>query len=161
MLGILDVIWSNVRGIDAGLLPTEVQLEYLSKALVEGKQLWLSMRIGTLQPKWHMTFDRHLLEQARKHGGLADKADDTIELQHQMLMKLRDRYRGMTSYQRRETCIRRELRRRKSPEIQAQIEKYEAFIKEKTTNKRAIAVTERQQDQREAKRVKREAFVNG
>jgi len=161
LLGLLDAIWSNVRGMDAGLLPTEVQLEYLEKALTEGKLLWLAMGIKTLQPKWHMTFDGHLLHQAKTYGGLADKADDTIELQHQILMKLRDRHRSITSYPRRETCIRRELRRRKSTEIQGHLDECEASIKEKSTGKRAIAAAARQQEQREAKRVKREGFVNG
>jgi len=51
MLGLLDVVWSNVRGIDAGLLPTTDQIEQLKKATTDGKSLWLSMGLGTLQPK--------------------------------------------------------------------------------------------------------------
>jgi len=57
--------------------------------------------------------------------------------------------------------MRRELWRRKSPEIQGHVGQCEANIKENSAGKRAAAVTEHQQDQREAKRVKREAFVNG
>jgi len=89
---LLDVIWSNVRGIEAGLLPTDAQIEILRRALSEGKTMWNAMGIKTLQPKWHLTFDGHYLQQVIKYGGLADKADDTIELQHQILMKLRNRY---------------------------------------------------------------------
>jgi hypothetical protein len=38
------------------------------------------MKLLTLQPKWHLTFDGHLLEQFKKYGGLADKSsDETIE----------------------------------------------------------------------------------
>ena len=161
MLGYLDVIWSNVRGIDAGLLPTNDQTQQLRKATAEGKVMWINMGLGTLQPKWHMTFDGHLLHQVIKHGGLADKSDETIELQHQILMRLRGRYRGITSYQRKETCIRRELRRRKSPEIQSHIDKFELSKKRKRTSERALAATERQQQQRHAKRVKREAVMEG
>ena len=157
----MDVIWSNVRGIDAGLSPTDEQIDQLEKALPAAKQMWLDMDIKTLQPKWHMTFDGHLLHHVRTYGGIADKADDTIEFQHQILKRLRDRYGSITSYQKREVCIRRELRRTKSLEIQKHIDNYEASAKVKTTSKRAIASTEHQQEQREAKRVKREAVING
>jgi len=161
LLGLLDAIWSNVRGTDAGLLPTEAQINCLRKATAEGKALWNAIDIGTLQPKWHMTFDGHLVDQVIKHGGLADKADDTIEFQHQMLMRLRDRYRSVTSYQRKETCIRKELRRRKSPEIQSHIDNYEASKRRMPTRITSQAAAQRQVDEREAKRVKRETFVNG
>lgn len=119
------------------------------------------MSMETLQPKWHMTFDGHLLEQAQRHGRLADKADDTIELQHQTLQKPRDRCWGITSFQRRETCIRRELRRRKSPETQKQIDTYEASMKAKSANKRVADATEHHQEQRQEKRVERQAFAEG
>jgi len=88
MLGCLDVIWSNVRGIGAGLPPTNDQTEQLKKTTVDGKEMWNDMNIGALQPKWHMAFDGHLLHQVIKHGGLADESDKTIELQHQTLMRL-------------------------------------------------------------------------
>jgi len=125
MMGLMDVMWSSVRGIDAGLLPTDDQVARLRKASSEGKTLLIQMKMSTRQPKWHMTFDGHLLHQVITHGGIADKADDTIEFQHQILMKLRDRCRSVTSFQRREGCMQRELRRRKSPEIQSHIEDWE------------------------------------
>jgi len=159
LLSLMDVIWSNVRGIDAGLLPTENQIAQLETALNRAKAMWLEMNIKTLQPKWHLTFDGHLLHQVRTYGGIADKADDTIEFQHQILKKLRDRYRSITSYQRRECCIRRELRRIKSPEMQGHIDRHERSIKVNKGSKRAVANTERQQEHREAKRVKREAIL--
>ena len=161
LLGLLDAIWSNVRGIDAGLLPTAEQIQHLRNATSEAKALWLAMGIGNAQPKWHLTIDGHLLSQVIKCGGLADKSDDTIEFQHQTLMKLRDRYRSVTSYQRRETCIRQQLRRMKSPEIQSHVDKCEASIKVKKANKRAVAATKHRQEQRELKRVKREAVLQG
>jgi len=161
LLGSLDAIWSNVRGIDAGLPPTTGQIQHLTDAMTEAKRLWLDMDIGNAQSKWHLTFDGHLLQQVIKHGWLADKSDDTIEFQHQMLMKPRDRCRSVTSYQPREICIRRQLRRMKSPETQAHVDQCEASIKVKTTNKRAVTATELQEEQREAKRVKREAVLHG
>ena len=141
LLGLLDIIWSNVCGIDAGLLPTDEQIEQLRKATANAKAMWLDMGMGTLQPKWHLTFDGHLLHQVTTYGGLADKADDTIEFQHQISKKLRDRHRSATSFQRREECVRKELRRTKSPEIQAHIDRYEASIRVRTTSKRAVAAT--------------------
>jgi len=85
LLGLLDAIWSNVRGIDTGLLPTGVQIQHLTDAISEAKTLWLTKNIGNAQPKWHLTFDGHLLQQVIKYGGLADKSDDTIKFQHQIL----------------------------------------------------------------------------
>ena len=161
LMGLLDAIWSSVRGIDAGLLPTDTQVQHLRRATSEGKSLWLEMGLTTLQPKWHLTFDGHLLHQVITYGGIADKADDTIEFQHQILMKLRDRYRSIASYQRREGCIRRELRRRKSPEIQSHIDSYESAIKLKNNNKRQQDAADRHTQEREAKRIKREAVIDG
>ena len=160
LFGLLDTIWSNVRGIEGGLLPTNEQVNLLRKAIQKGKALWISMNMSTLQPKWHMVFDGHLLQQVITYGGLADKSDDTIELQHQVRMRLRDRYRSVTSYERRETCIRRELRRRKSPEINHQIDSYEAAKRLKSTSKRQEEANNRHTELREAKRVKREAVVD-
>ena len=97
-----------------------------------------------------------------KYGGLADKSDESIELQHQTLRRLGDRFRSITSYQKKETCIRKELRRDKSPEIQKQVDKCIATKKRvKRDSKRALDFTERQHEERETKRVKREAFVDG
>jgi len=138
LLGLLDKIWSNVRGIDAGLLPTQLQLESLEKATSKAKALWLQMELGTKQPKWHMTLDGHLLHQVKFYGGIADKSNESIELQHQVIMKLKDQFRRVTSYQRRERCIRKELRRGKSPEIKSHIDNYQAAIKRKPTTKRAL-----------------------
>jgi len=160
MFGLLDTIWSNVRGIEAGLLPTEEQINLLRKAIAKAKETWGVMGMTTLQPKWHMVFDGHLLQQVIRYGGLADKSDDTIELQHQVRMRLRDRHRSVTSHERRETCIRRELRRRKSPEINQQIEVYETAKKLKSTTKRQEDANARHIQQREVKRVKREAVLD-
>jgi len=159
LFGLLDVIWSNVRGVDAGLLPTESQIQQLRDALLQAKQVWIDMDIGTRQPKWHLTFDSHLLQQVIRYGGLADKSDETIELQHQQRMKLKDRYRSITSYAKRESCIRRELRRQKSPEINRHIDHYKDAIRRNPESKRQLDFAERHQEQREAKKVKREAIL--
>jgi hypothetical protein len=151
LLGLLYAIWSSVRGLDAGLLPNNAQQLQLQTALLEAKELWLMMELLTLQPKWHLTFDVHLLEQFKKLGGLADKSDETIEKGHQTLMQLREHFRGITSYEQRETCIRRELRRSRYTEIQAQIDAYEAMVKQLPNSKRAIDTSERQDNKKKAK----------
>jgi hypothetical protein len=159
LLGLLDAIWSTIRGLDSGLLPTDGQKIMLQTALLQAKELWLDMKLSTLQPKWHLTFDGHLLEQFNKYGGLADKSDETIEKNHQTLKVLRDRFRGISSYEQRETCIRRELRRSRSPEIQGIIDKYEALIKHSATTKRATDTAERVHGNKRAKLEKREAHI--
>lgn len=159
LLGLLDAIWSTVRGVDAGLLPTTEQKASLADALAEAKALWLRMKLTTLQPKWHLTFDGHLLDQFTKFGGLADKSDESIEKVHQTLKTLRDRYRRISSYETRENCIRRELRRARSTEIQGHIDKYEEKKQQSTTAKRTIDFGQRQETNKKAKMEKREAFI--
>jgi hypothetical protein len=159
LLGLLDAIWSSARGIDAGLLPTDAQQLNLQIALLEAKELWLRVNISTLQPKWHLTFDGHLLEQYKQFQGLADKSDESIEKGHQTLKRLRERFRGISSYEQQESCIRRELRRTRSPEIQQHIDKYEASIKQSTSTKRAIDTVERQDNNKKAKQERRDAYI--
>jgi hypothetical protein len=159
LLGLLDAIWSTVRGLHAGLLPTDPQKQSLQKALDEAKTMWIQMKLSTLQPKWHLTFDGHLLEQFTTYDGLADKSDETIEKGHQTLKVLRDRFRGVSSYEMTEACIRRELRRGRSPEIQQHIDKYEASIKQSLGTKRALDTVERLDNKKKAKQEKRDAFI--
>ena len=105
LLGLLDAIWSTVRGLQSGLLPTDAQKLSLQTALTEAKTLWIQMKLSTLQPKWHLTFDGHLLSQFNQYAGLADKSDETIEKGHQTLKVLRERFRGITSYEAREKLV--------------------------------------------------------
>jgi hypothetical protein len=160
LLGILDGIWSSVRGIEAGLLPTPQQLSSLKIMLREGKALWIQTKITTNQPKWHLTFDGHLYYQVARFGGLADKSDETIEKGHQTLKALRERFRRISSYERRETCIRRELRRGRSHEVLKHIEAYEEAIKQNVGTKRASDTAERIANKRQAKEEKRTAFAS-
>lgn len=159
LLSLLDAIWSSVRGCEAGILTTEHQIMQLKTALDKAKQLWMDLGITTLQPKWHLTFDGHLLEQVKRYQGLADKSEEVIEKFHQTLKTLRDRFRGISSYQQRETCIRRELRRQRSPEIQKHIDKYQFSIKQSSGTKRAADARERQATRKRAKQESRESTV--
>ena len=159
MMGILDTIWSAVRGIDCGLLPTEEQLQSLAQGIQKGKHLWLKMGLSTRQPKWHLTFDGHLLHQIQSFGGLADKADDTIEFQHQVLKRIRDRYRRVSSYQRKTHCLLRELRRQRNTKINKHVADFFQSRKQQAGTNRSSESHLRQEVIKEEKRVKREAFI--
>jgi hypothetical protein len=58
-----------------------------------------------------------------------------------------------------ESCIRRELRRARSTEVQLQIDKYEAMIKQGDGTKRALETLERQDNKKKAKQEKRDAYI--
>jgi hypothetical protein len=116
LFGILDAMWATVRGVDAGLLSTDEQLDFLERTVQTGKELWIQMGIGTMQPKWHLAFDGHLVRQARKYRGLADKSEDPIEKGHQEGKEMNRRYGRIPNFQHRHVCIRRALRRRRHHE---------------------------------------------
>ena len=117
------------------------------------------MKLTTKQPKWHLTFDGHLLHQFKKYGGLADKSDETIEKGHQTLKLLRDRFRGVSSFEQRESCIRRELRWTRYPEIQKHIDDYEKMIKLGSGTTRELETLERQEQNKKVKLEKRQAYI--
>ncbi len=77
--GASDALFSQIRGVETSLLPTEADLNYLETILFKSKELWFfKCEIGTLQPKWHVIFDGQLLLQVQLPGGLDDKTDDVI-----------------------------------------------------------------------------------
>ena len=152
-------MWSNVRGIDAGLLPTEEQLADLEKALEKAKQKWIELGLSTEQPKWHITF-YHLLEQVRRYGGLADKADDTIEHMHQILQRLRDQFRRVRSYQQRETGIKKALRRYRHPDIVQVMEEFAEKKRRKNPTKRQLEAAEKDAQERARKTKKRRLLAS-
>jgi hypothetical protein len=159
LFGILDAIWANVRGVDAGLLATDEQLDFLERTVLKGKALWIGMGIGTLQPKWHLAFDGHLVHQAKKYRGLADKSEDPIEKGHQEGKEMNRRYGRIANFSKRHNCIRRALRRRRHHEIQFHIESFEMKKKQRTGGKRKTDAEEKQQVKRVAKKVKREGYA--
>ena len=101
LLKSLGAIWSQVRGIEKGLLPTTENKVELSNAIAKGKQIWLDLGITTNQPKWHLTFDGHLEEQYDRLGCIADKAEDAIEFEHQTWSKLDFKYRHVMNFEKR------------------------------------------------------------
>ena len=98
------------------------------------------------------------MDQYSRYGGLADKSDESIEKGHQTLKVLRERFRGIPSYQQQETCIRRELRRSRSPAIQQHIDRYQTSIKQSSTIKRSRDTEERLDNKKKAKEEKRDAY---
>ncbi len=83
MLGMFDSIFAQVRGVDAGLLPTEEQIVALEQTIEKTRELWVGSGWSTDQPKWHLLFDGHLVDQVCMFCGLTDKLDDMIEKAHQ------------------------------------------------------------------------------
>jgi hypothetical protein len=65
-------------------------------------------------------------------------------------------FRNISSYEKRENCIRRELRRRRSPEIQQYIEQYEEMEKQSIGTKRGQSMQLSIRATREMQRWKRE-----
>jgi hypothetical protein len=156
---LLHAIWANVRGVKEGLLSTDQQLDFLERTVQTGKELWIKMGIGTMQPKWHLAFDGHLVRQARKCRGLADKSEDPIEKGHQEGKEMNRRHGRIANFSKRHICIRRALRRRRHHEIQFHIESFEAKKKQRTGGKRKTDAKEKQQVKRAAKTVKREGHA--
>jgi hypothetical protein len=91
MLGMFDSIFAQVRGVEAGLLPTEEQIGTLETTIEKTRELWLGSGWSTDQPKWHLLFDGHLVDQVRMFWGLADKLDDVIEKAHQPWKREKER----------------------------------------------------------------------
>ena len=99
LVGALDALFSHVRGIETCLLPTEADISFLEAAVCKSRELWFQCEIGTLQPKWHVIFDGHLVQQVKLHRGLADKTDDVIELAHQPWKREKERMWNIKNFE--------------------------------------------------------------
>jgi hypothetical protein len=159
LFGNQDAIWSSVRGVQ-GLLPSDAELDDLEQALKHGKKLWIEAGISTLQPKWHLTFDFHLLKQMRKFGGLADKSDETIEKGHQEWKTYQQRYARVGNFQQQQLAIRKAWKRGRHPRIRQAATKVAVKIgahSKQTSRKRAAE--ENKQATIEIKKEKRARFI--
>jgi hypothetical protein len=125
LMGCLDAIWSAVRGLDLGLLPTPADLVFLEKAIAEGKRRWLELGLSTLQPKWHLTFDGHLLDCVKSCGGLADKSDEAIKKGHQEWKRLQERFCRIRNFEQQQKCIMRAWQQRQHYSIVAAVAEFE------------------------------------
>ena len=151
LLSNLGTIWSTVRGIEKGLLPTDENKLQLHNAIRIGKNIWLELGITTYQPKWHYTFDGHLEEQYIRFGGLADKADDSIEYGHQIWPRLDDRYKCVPNFKKRTELVYRTAKRRRHPKIAEHLELF-SKRKQSPSNKRFCASIQKQDEERDAKK---------
>jgi hypothetical protein len=155
ILGNQDAIWSAVCGID-GLLPTQEHIQNLKAAIEKGKQLWVELDLGTLQPKWHLAFDTHLLSQVVQYGGLADKTDEYIEKGHQYWRTFHSRYCRIASFNKQQLAIWKAERRSRHPRVAheaIQIKKAKRSHSKETARKRQSE--EKKGNLKEAKTEKR------
>jgi hypothetical protein len=64
MLGMFNLIFAQVQGVDAGLRPTEdQQTSMLATTIEKTSELWLGSGWLMDKPKWHLLFDGHLVDQ--------------------------------------------------------------------------------------------------
>ena len=84
--------------------------------------MWTKLGLNIAQnPKAHLLFDGHLIEQVRLYGGLADKADDEIERAHQIHGKLDKLTCNLKNYERRNDNQQRAVYRRANPVVNKQL----------------------------------------
>jgi hypothetical protein len=149
LMGCLDAIWLTVCWLDLGLLPTAADLVFLQKAIAEGKRHWLELGLSTLQPKWHLTFDGHLLHCVDVCGGLADKSDEAMEKGQEIL-----------NFEQQQRCIVRAWRWQQHSSIVATVAKFKRRRSKQSSatdwKKKAEAVA----NEKERKRVKREGYIH-
>ena len=161
LLNSLAAIWSQVRGVEKGLLPTEENKRELSEAIAKGRKIWLDLGITTNQPKWHLTFDGHLEEQYDQFSGIADKAEDAIEFEHQTWHKLDVRYRHVKNFTKKHSYSHKARRRSKHPVVSKLLTTFmeksnRHYVTPKTKRKRMKKALEK----RETKMIKREPFYS-
>jgi hypothetical protein len=162
MLGMFDSILAQVRGVDAGLLPTEEQISMLATTIEKTRELWLGSGWSTDQPKWHLLFDGHLVDQVRQFWGLADKLDDVIEKAHQPWKREKERTWNIKNFRMQQKQQLAAVRKRNHFKIRAELEitrqlRKRTFKNGKERKRKAEAKVE---GIREAKVVKREGHLN-
>lgn len=155
LLVILSAIWSRIRGVEHGLLPSAEDVNILRNDLDAGKRLWLDLGLSTHQPKWHLTFDGELELQYEKKGGLADKCEDVIEKMHQTFGKLRRRYSRVQNFKQRHLLIRKEWRRLRHHRCRKIVAEFHSRKKHHQNTTRKRRAINNQLGIREAKRMKR------
>jgi hypothetical protein len=161
MLGMFDSIFAQVRGVEAGLLPTEEQIGTLETTIEKTRELWLGSGWSTDQPKWHLLFDGHLVDQVRMFWGLADKLDDVIEKAHQPWKREKERTWNIKNFRMQQKQQLAAVRKRNHFKIRAELEitrqlRTRTFKNESDRKRKAEAKVE---DVREAKVVKREGHI--
>jgi uncharacterized coiled-coil DUF342 family protein len=121
LLILMDDMFSLARTPSEKLQGQKEQIyARLEKVIGHVKDQWTRLGLSLLGIKSHSMFD-HLIEQMRRHDGIAEYFEDFVELCHQMVKrhvsrsKIRDRVKAA-----RAQCRMEELKL--NPEVQAQIE---------------------------------------
>jgi hypothetical protein len=161
MLGMFDSIFAQVRGVEAGLLPTEEQIGTLETTIQKTRELWLGSGWSTDQQKWHLLFDGHLVDQVRMFWGLADKLDDVIEKAHQPWKREKERTWNIKNFRMQQKQQLAAVRKRNHYKIRGELEitrqlRTRTFKNESDRKRKAETKVE---DIREAKVVKREGHI--
>jgi hypothetical protein len=108
-----------------------------------------------LQPKWHLTFDGHLLDCVKSCGGLADKSDD------QEWKRLQESFCRIRNFEQQQKCIMRAWRRQQHYSIVAAVAEFEAKRpKHSSATNRKKKAEARVADEKKIKKVKREGYVH-
>jgi hypothetical protein len=160
LLGCLDALFSHIRGVDEGLLPTEEQIEALERIVEQTRKLWIGCGLTTLQPKWHLIFDGHLIDQVRREGGLADKNDDAIEKAHQPWKREKERTWNIQNFEEQQRSQLKSVRKRNHYKINGRMA--EVSNKRKRlfkSNSHAEKLDAAKANEREEKVVKRQAYI--
>jgi hypothetical protein len=77
---------------------------------------------STLQPKLHIIFDVHLIDQFWRLGGIADKPHDMIEKAHQPWKWEKERVWGVKNFQMQQKCHLRAVRKQGHYKIRLKME---------------------------------------
>jgi hypothetical protein len=110
---LIDAVFSQIAGVETGLVPTPEEVQRLDTNLKAAKAQWISLGITTYQPKWHYVFDGLLIHQYVVMGGLADKSDQTIERCHQIWEEIRARCARINDFELRTKTELKHFRRAK------------------------------------------------
>ena len=159
LLGLLDSLFSHIRGIETGVLPTEDDVQQLVSIVDNTKSWWLKCGIGTLQPKWHAIFSGHLIDQVRSFKGIADKTDDMIEKAHQPWKREKERTWNIKRFESQQRCQLKAIRKRTHHMISSKlsefsIKKQRVFSnKDSNPNTKSAATMAQKKDQKAAKRL--------
>jgi hypothetical protein len=91
----------------------------LATTIEKTRKLWLGSGWSTDQPKWHLLFDGHLVDQVHMFWGLADKLDDVIEKACQPWKKEKEQTWNIKNFQKQHLAA---VQKRKHFKIRAELE---------------------------------------
>ena len=146
---VLDVVLSLLRKPD----PTECEIKELEFMIGVLETLWRQAGIS-VTVKAHILF-KHIVDQVKQFGGIADKVEDFVEKAHQQGMKMDDLTKRMESSfrNRQETQLNRlwaasdpavQAMRQRVTERSRRTKRKSIETQNTTTNKRAVKIARRE-----------------